>query len=229
MEILDLGCGYGWHCIYFCQKKAARVIGVDLSEKMLETARKKSAGLDISYLRCAMEDVDFPKASFDMVFSSLALHSSSMTEARAVEEPPVYALRMLRCCSENTTSPVTASVMETFEAIYRNFPYDMAIEKERGYQIAFHAVLSSLSLERVEAEDKTSLGRADIAITVRSGLVYIIELKLDRSAEEALKQIKEKKYYEKYAKDGAVIHLLGINFSSAERNITEWKEEVLTL
>ena len=43
MEILDLGCGYGWHCIYFCQKKAARVIGVDLSEKMLETARKKSA------------------------------------------------------------------------------------------------------------------------------------------------------------------------------------------
>ena len=123
----------------------------------------------------------------------------------------------------------TASVMETFEAIYRNFPYDMAIEKERGYQIAFHAVLSSLSLERVEAEDKTSQGRADIAITVRSGLVYIIELKLDRSAEEALKQIKEKKYYEKYAKDGAVIHLLGINFSSAERNITEWKEEVLTL
>ena len=99
----------------------------------------------------------------------------------------------------------TASVMETFEAIYRNFPYDMAIEKERGYQIAFHAVLSSL------------------------GLVYIIELKLDRSAEEALKQIKEKKYYEKYAKDGAVIHLLGINFSSKERNITEWKEEVLTL
>ena len=123
----------------------------------------------------------------------------------------------------------TASVMETFEAIYRNFPYDMAIEKERGYQIAFHAVLSSLSLERVEAEDKTSLGRADIAITVRRGLVYIIELKLDRSAEEALKQIKEKKYYEKYAKDGAVIHLLGINFSSKERNITEWKEEVLTL
>ena len=82
---------------------------------------------------------------------------------------------------------------------------------------------------RREAEDKTSLGRADIAITVRSGLVYIIELKLDRSAEEALKQIKEKKYYEKYAKDGAVIHLLGINFSSKERNITEWKEEVLTL
>ena len=123
----------------------------------------------------------------------------------------------------------TASVMETFEAIYRNFPYDMAIEKERGYQIAFHAVLSSLSLERVEAEDKTSLGRADIAITVRSGLFYIIELKLDRSAEEALNQIKERKYYEKYAKDGAVIHLLGINFSSKERNITEWKEEVLTL
>ena len=58
-------------------------------------------------------------------------------------------------------------------------------------------------------------------------IVYIIELKLDKSAEEALSQIKEKKYYEKYAKDGAVIHLLGINFSSQERNITEWKEEII--
>ena len=58
----------------FLPEEGARVIGVDLSEKMLETARKKSAGLDISYLRCAMEDVDFPDNSFDMVFSSLALH-----------------------------------------------------------------------------------------------------------------------------------------------------------
>ena len=43
----------------------------------------------------------------------------------------------------------------------------------------------------------------------------------------ALKQIKEKKYYEKYEKKGNTIHLLGINFSSKERNITDWKEEVI--
>lgn len=80
-KILDLGCGYGWHCIYFEQHGAAEVTGIDLSEKMLEVARKKSEGMRISYQRCAMEDVDFPKASFDMVFSSLALHYAADFES----------------------------------------------------------------------------------------------------------------------------------------------------
>lgn len=73
-KILDLGCGYGWHCIYFARHGAAEVTGIDLSEKMLEVARRKSRGMKIRYQRCAMEDVDFPGESFDLVFSSLALH-----------------------------------------------------------------------------------------------------------------------------------------------------------
>ena len=77
------------------------------------------------------------------------------------------------------------------------------------------------------AEEPSAMGRADEEVMVSGNIVYIIELKLDKNAEEALNQIKERKYYEKYAKEGTVIHLLGINFSSAERNITEWKEEII--
>ncbi len=40
-RVLDLGCGYGWHCLYAAEHGAASVIGVDISEKMLEVARKK--------------------------------------------------------------------------------------------------------------------------------------------------------------------------------------------
>ena len=47
-RVLDLGCGYGWHCAYAAQKGAASVLGVDLSEKMLETAREKTAGRSFS-------------------------------------------------------------------------------------------------------------------------------------------------------------------------------------
>ena len=79
------------------------------------------------------------------------------------------------------------------------------------------------------AEEATNIGRIDISVKVREGLYYIIELKLDESADAALKQIREKRYYEKYEKEGNVIHLLGINFSSAERNITDWKEEIIRL
>lgn len=72
--VLDLGCGYGWHCKYAADHGASSVTGVDLSVKMLETALEKNADSKITYRRCAMEDLNFPKGSFDIVFSSLAFH-----------------------------------------------------------------------------------------------------------------------------------------------------------
>lgn len=72
--LLDLGCGYGWHCIYAAEQGAERIVGVDLSEKMLETARAKTTDDRITYQRCAMEDIEFEPESFDIVLSSLALH-----------------------------------------------------------------------------------------------------------------------------------------------------------
>ena len=41
-RVLDLGCGYGWHCIYALEHGAAAVTGVDISEKMLAVAREKT-------------------------------------------------------------------------------------------------------------------------------------------------------------------------------------------
>ena len=73
-QVLDLGCGYGWHCAYAAEHGAAHVTGVDLSEKMLEVARQKASFPQVEYLHAAIEDVDFPPERFDVVFSSLAIH-----------------------------------------------------------------------------------------------------------------------------------------------------------
>ena len=73
-RVLDLGCGYGWHCAYAADQGAASVIGVDLSAKMLETARQKNARPQVQYQQGAIEDAAFPDGSFDVVLSSLALH-----------------------------------------------------------------------------------------------------------------------------------------------------------
>ena len=74
-RFLDLGCGYGWHCRYASEMGAAEVLGLDLSSKMLEIARQKSQGYQkIDYYECAIEDFDFPASSWDVVFSSLAIH-----------------------------------------------------------------------------------------------------------------------------------------------------------
>ena len=73
-RVLDLGCGYGWHCTYAAEHGAASVLGTDISQKMLETARERDPGPSIEYRQAAMEDLRFPDGSFDVVLSSLAFH-----------------------------------------------------------------------------------------------------------------------------------------------------------
>ena len=73
-RVLDLGCGFGWHCRHVREMGAASVTGVDLSERMLARAREMTDDPAITYVRAAIEDVELPPASFDLVMSSLALH-----------------------------------------------------------------------------------------------------------------------------------------------------------
>lgn len=72
--VLDLGCGMGEHCREFVGRGAVRVVGIDLSENMLATAREKSCHPKIEYLRLPMERVGELNGPFDVVVSSLALH-----------------------------------------------------------------------------------------------------------------------------------------------------------
>jgi SAM-dependent methyltransferase len=74
VRALDLGCGFGAHCRFLREQGAASVVGVDLSERMLERARAASHDPAISWVCAAIEDVAYPDASFDLVFSSLAFH-----------------------------------------------------------------------------------------------------------------------------------------------------------
>lgn len=72
--VLDLGCGYGWHCRYVIENGAKSVIGVDLSEKMLEKANEINKLEGIEYQRNAIEGLAFRSGQFNLVISSLAFH-----------------------------------------------------------------------------------------------------------------------------------------------------------
>lgn len=73
-NVLDLGCGYGWHCKYAADHGANSVLGTDISSKMLETARERNPASQITYQCIAMEDLSFPDNTFDVILSSLAFH-----------------------------------------------------------------------------------------------------------------------------------------------------------
>lgn len=73
-RVLDLGCGAGQLAHHLATGGAAEVIGVDLSERMLERARGEWAHPRVTYRREAIEELVFERARFDLVVSSLAFH-----------------------------------------------------------------------------------------------------------------------------------------------------------
>ena len=72
--VLDLGCGYGWHCAFAADQGAEQVLGLDLSRKMIEEAKKRNAKKQIEYRVCGIEEYEYPECMWDCVISNLALH-----------------------------------------------------------------------------------------------------------------------------------------------------------
>jgi SAM-dependent methyltransferase len=73
-RVIDLGCGFGWFCRWARQAGAAQVLGLDVSENMLARARVTDPDDAVTYRREDLERLALPPASFDLAYSSLALH-----------------------------------------------------------------------------------------------------------------------------------------------------------
>lgn len=63
-DVLDLGCGFGWHCRYSQEHGANKVIGIYISEKMLDEAKKMTDSEVIEYIKVLIEDIEFEENSF---------------------------------------------------------------------------------------------------------------------------------------------------------------------
>ncbi len=73
-RVLDIGCGFGWHCRYAAEQGASLVLGTDIAAKMLSAAREKTAFPQVKYEQIAMEELNFAPRTFEVVLSSLAFH-----------------------------------------------------------------------------------------------------------------------------------------------------------
>lgn len=72
--VLDLGCGYGHNCLDFVNRGAEKVVGIDISEKMISVARDESSHDKIEYRNMSMTDISNLDENFDFIYSSLAFH-----------------------------------------------------------------------------------------------------------------------------------------------------------
>lgn len=109
--------------------------------------------------------------------------------------------------------------------LFKNIPYTLIEEKENFFHSLFYMVMKLIGY-KIESEILTIDGLID-AVIKTDQKIYIIEFKIDQSAEKAIQQIIDKKYAEKYMNDPRQKILLGINFDSENRRVDDFKVIVL--
>ena len=110
--------------------------------------------------------------------------------------------------------------MERLKLFFAGIPYDLSDNTERHYQAIFYIVFTLMG-QFVETEVRSARGRADAVVKTRDA-IYVFEFKLDGSAEDALRQIKEKGYLIPYTLDGKRLVKVGVNFSKETRNVDRY-------
>ena len=110
--------------------------------------------------------------------------------------------------------------MERLQSFLADCPYELAKDVELHYQNVLFIVFRLAGLY-TKVEYHTSRGRIDLVLQTDS-YVYVMEFKLDGTAEQALQQIEDKQYALPFAKDSRKVYTIGVNFSSETRNIDKW-------
>lgn len=133
-------------------------------------------------------------------------------------DPSMYAVRRIR---NAVRAGEPEMMMESLQVFLSRIPYPLSKGRAESYfQNNLYIIFSLLGFA-VEAEYATSRGRIDILLKTPK-YIYVMELKLKGSAEDALRQIEEHGYCEQFAHDPRQLFRIGISYSKNERNIDRW-------
>ncbi len=142
-----------------------------------------------------------------------------------------FETRFLRDMRNMMSSGNVVKMVDILRSFFSSIPYEWYMnnrmnEYEGYYASVVYALFSSLGME-VRCEESMNKGRVDMVVKYEDK-VYVIEFKVIRDEERggALRQIKEKRYYEKYIEgNNNKIYLIGIEFDERERNIINMEYE----
>ena len=137
-----------------------------------------------------------------------------------------YRRSIYKCFLAQNLEDLKKELISLYASIaYNNFTGEKLYEYEGYYVSVFYAYMKALGVELI-AEDITNKGRIDLTLRFDNA-IYIIEFK--EQGKDALRQIKSKKYYEKYLSDNKPIYLIGIEFDKNERNIVKVDWEMISV
>lgn len=110
--------------------------------------------------------------------------------------------------------------LKRLQSFFADAPYELARDLELHYQNVLFIVFKLLGFY-TQAEYHTSNGRIDMVVKTDK-YIYVMEFKLDGTAEEALQQIHDKGYVVPFASDTRKLYKIGVNFSKEIRGIEKW-------
>ena len=111
--------------------------------------------------------------------------------------------------------------MKILESLFANTTYQVQGDSEKNFQYAMYIIIELVG-EYIQAERSTSNGRIDLLLQTKD-YIYIVELKIDNTADAALQQIEEKGYAKPFVNDSRKIFKIGVSFSTENRRIEDWK------
>lgn len=178
----------------------------------LTIGRKIESSFDLLF------SVRFPNYEVDVSFNRILFEVySGMRPETAIS----YVANIIEAANENKTD----RLIDLFKTFLAAIPYTIQLPQEKYYQSILFSIMKMCGMD-ISAENATNKGRID-AVLDTPRYVYLFEFKIDLDAEIALEQILQKDYFQKFsevARDkGKEVLCFGINFSSKERNITDWQ------
>ncbi len=174
--------------------------------------------LTIKSYKGGIYQLDFPnyevkKSFYESVFAHFVQADTSMSQT------------LVSSLIQQLESNDIPRFFKTVQQFFAQIPFNITLKYEKYWQSIFYTLLTLLGCS-IEAEVHTNQGRIDCVLQTERQ-IYVIEFKLNDSAQAALKQIKDKQYAQKYLDSNKSIVLLGVAFDPDTRNIGEYLQEVL--
>lgn len=166
--------------------------------------------------------LDYPNGEVREAFSLMLVHNVYLKSQNGIFSPSKAEIALDEGQLEK--------LINLIKPIFASIPYHeyKSNQNEAFYHSIFHTLLMALGAT-INSEIATNKGRIDTIVKTDKH-IYLFEFKLNQSATDALKQIKDRGYddqFKEWKKLGKTVHLIGISFSTEEKNITDWVEETI--
>jgi len=195
----------------------------DIDNLSLETIMFQSGYLTIKeveklgnnyYYHLSYPNIEVKQSFNDYVLSNYFVNRSKKSSVQ---------ISLYKLMAKADLDGLKQTVKSLFASIaYNNFTNNYIENYEGFYASVFYAYFAGAGFDKIIAEDATSEGRIDLSVFIDEK-VYIFEFKVDTKG--ALEQIKKKNYHEQYLSDYGEIYLIGVEFDSKKRNISNYAWE----